>query len=215
MLDQPFLMGVHVLWESQLEYYASHNDWDEISKLVDIIPSSVLANGSLQISLDSSQQTPAVGYRSEFSDYGNYISIEELDAVCLDIPGIKIFRFPVSAICSTWLTRLIEQELAKKHIFLKEYWGGTAEIVGLLARAGFISRSKNILVDDDNDDGLTDPHLSVGRPSIGTMQGLHKLVIHHCVQYNLPNLLDLYIDLHRMALDTNSLSSLAEAAVSF
>ncbi|CAN1813350.1 Protein DDB_G0268328 [Linum perenne] len=213
VLDQPFLMGVHVLWESQLEYYASHNDWDEVSKLVDIIPSSVLTNGSLQIALDSSQQTPAIGYGSEFSDYGNYIcSIEELDAVCLDIPGIKIFRFPVSAMCSTWLRRLIEQELAKKYIFLKEYWEGTAEIVGLLARIGFISRSKIMLMDEDNDEGLTDLNVSVGRPSIGTMQGLHKLVIHHCVQYNLTNLLDLYINLHQMDLDNKSLSSLVDAA---
>ncbi|CAN1314546.1 hypothetical protein LINPERPRIM_LOCUS29368 [Linum perenne] len=64
VLDQPFLLGVHVLWE----YCASHNDWDEILKLFDIIPSSVLTNGSpfkLPWTV-SSQQTPTVGYGSEF-----------------------------------------------------------------------------------------------------------------------------------------------------
>ncbi|CAI0554802.1 unnamed protein product [Linum tenue] len=210
VLDQPFLMGVHVLWESQLEYYVSHNDKDETLKLVDVIPSSVLTNGSLQITMDGPQQTPFSPYSSESPDYGNYITIEEIDAVCLDIPGVKIVRFPVSAMCSTWLRTAIELELAKKKIFLKEYWEGTAEIVGLLARIGFISsRLKNILLEDE---ASTDSNVLAVKPSVGTMQGLHKLVIHHCVQYNLPNLLDLYIDLHRMALDNDVLSSLIEAA---
>ncbi|CAI0554927.1 unnamed protein product [Linum tenue] len=210
VLDQPFLMGVHVLWESQLEYYVSHNDKDETLKLVDVIPSSVLTNGSLQITMDGPQQTPFSPYSSESPDYGNYITIEEIDAVCLDFPGVKIVRFPVSAMCSTWLRTAIELELAKKKIFLKEYWEGTAEIVGLLARIGFISsRLKNILLEDE---ASTDSNVLAVKPSVGTMQGLHKLVIHHCVQYNLPNLLDLYIDLHRMALDNDVLSSLIEAA---
>lgn len=38
VLDQPLVMGVHVPWDSQLEYYMCHNDWDEVLKLLDLIP---------------------------------------------------------------------------------------------------------------------------------------------------------------------------------
>ncbi|KAJ0041339.1 hypothetical protein Pint_27017 [Pistacia integerrima] len=213
VLDQPFLMGVHVLWESQLEYHLYHNDWEEVSKLLDIIPKSVLSDGSLQIALDGSQPASTIGSNSEFPDYGNYIcSIEELDAGCVEVPDIKIFRLSANAMCSMWLRRLMEQELARKFIFLKEYWEGTAEIVTLLACSGFITSRNKISSEDDSIENLSD---IVGRSSVGTIQALHKLLMYHCAQQNLPNLLDLYLDYHKLVLDSNSLHSLQEAAVSF
>lgn len=211
-------MGVHVLWESQLEYYLCHNDWEEVSKLLDLIPSSVLLDGSLQITLNGSEHTPAVGCSSKFPEYGNYIcSIEELDAVCMDVPGVKIFRFPASVMCSMWLRMLMEQKLAKKFIFLKEYWEGTADIVALLARSGFITgRSNKVLLEDYSDESLCDLNASDGgKFHVDTVQALNKLLVHHCARYNLPNLLDLYLDYHKLALDNDSLCSLKAAAVSF
>lgn len=213
VLDQPFLMGVHVLWESQLEYHIYHNDWEEVSKLLDVIPASVLSDGSLHIALNGSQPASTIASNSEFPDYGNYIcSIEELDAVYVDVPDIKMFRLSANVMCSVWLRRLMEQELARKFIFLKEYWEDTAEIVTLLARSGFITSRNIISSDDDSIDTLSD---IVGRSSVGTIQASHKLLTHHCVQQNLPNLLDLYLDYHKLVLDSNSLQSLQEAAVSF
>lgn len=218
VLDQPLLMGVHVPWESQMEYYISHNDWDEVSKLLDLVPASVLSDGILQIALDGLQPALTVECNSEFSDCGNYIcSIEELDVVCMDVPDVKIFRLSSDVMCSTWLRMLMEQELAKKFIFLKEYWEGTAEIVNLLARAGFITQEYNVPLEEDLIKGSSGLNFleSDERFHVNTIHALHKLVVQHCAQYNLPNLLDLYLDHHKLVLDNDSLCSLEDSAVSF
>ncbi|XWS41450.1 hypothetical protein CRYUN_Cryun17cG0082900 [Craigia yunnanensis] len=214
ILDQPSVMGVHVSWESQLEYHIYHNDWEEAFKLLDLIPTSVLSNGSLQIALDGFQPASTVECTG-FPDFGNYIcSIEELDAVCMDVPDIKIFRLSSSVMCSTWLRMLMEQELVKKLIFLKEYWEGTAEIVPLLARSGFITSRYKISFEDNYIERSSDLHISSGSENFGaeTVQALDKLLIYYCAQYNLPNLLDLYLDHHKLVLDDDSLFSLQEAA---
>lgn len=97
VLDQPSLMGVHVLWESQLEYHICHNDWEEVCKLLDVIPKSLLVDGSLQISLDGSSSASDGGCLGEYPGCDNYIcSLEELDVVSMDISDIKIFRFLLS-----------------------------------------------------------------------------------------------------------------------
>lgn len=215
VLDQPLLMGVHVPWESQMEYYISHNDWDEVSKLLDLVPASVLSDGILQIALDGLQPALTVECNSEFSDCGNYIcSIEELDVVCMDVPDVKIFRLSSDVMCSTWLRMLMEQELAKKFIFLKEYWEGTAEIVNLLARAGFITQEYNVPLEEDLIKGSSGLNFleSDERFHVNTIHALHKLVVQHCAQYNLPNLLDLYLDHHKLVLDNDSLCSLEDSA---
>ena len=217
-MDQPFIMGVHVLWESQLEYHLCHNDFEEVSKLLDLIPASVLSDGSLQITLDNLQHAPEVGSNCEYPEYNSYIcSIEELDSVCIDIPWVKIFRFPANAFCSMWLRTLMEQELAKKFIFLNEYWEGTGEIVALLARSGLItSKSDKMTMEDYSVESSSNLNITDdGRFHVAPTEALHKLLVHYCVQYNLPNLLDLYLDHHKLALDNDSLGSLQEAAVSF
>ncbi|KAG6721774.1 hypothetical protein I3842_03G128800 [Carya illinoinensis] len=215
LLDQSFLMGVHVLWESQGEYHICHNDWEEVSKLLDLVPASILSHGSLQVSLDGAQPASNVVYNRESSHYGKYLcSLEELDAVCMDIPNVKIFRFPGNLMCPVWLRLLMEEKLAKKFIFLKEYWEGTAEMVPLLARSGFISNGYRTPFEDDNIKSSSDLNLSDGDGTshADTVRAMHKLVVHHCAQYNLPNLLDLYLDHHKLVLDNDSLGSLLEAA---
>ncbi|KAL5818547.1 hypothetical protein ACOSQ4_022389 [Xanthoceras sorbifolium] len=215
VLDQPFLMGVHVSWESQLEYHICHNDWEEVLKLLEVIPAVVLSDGSLQIALDGLPPPSTISRSSECFDPGNYLcSIEELDAVCMDVPDIKILRLPAYVMCSMWLRMLLEQELAKKFIFLKEYWEGTADIVTLLARSGFITSRNKISLEYDSAESLSDLNLSNidGRSPTDNMQALHKLFIHHCAQHNLPNLLDLYLDHNKVVLDSDSLYLLQEAA---
>ncbi|KAE7998209.1 hypothetical protein FH972_002775 [Carpinus fangiana] len=215
LLDQSFLMGVNVLWESQLEYHVCRNDWEEVSKLLDLVPTSILSDGNLQVSLDSLQPASTVGYNREPADYGNYLcSLEELDAVCMDIPDVKIFRFSANIMCSIWLRLLMEEKLARKFIFMKEYWEGTAEIVSLLARSGFITIGYKHPFEDDHIKSSSDLKFSdSGGPShVDTVKALHKLFVRHCGQNNLPNLLDLYLDHHKLVLDNESLSSLQEAA---
>ncbi|XP_007048161.2 PREDICTED: uncharacterized protein LOC18611704 isoform X1 [Theobroma cacao] len=214
VLDQPFIMGVHVSWESQLEYYIYRNDWEEVFKLLDLVPTSVLSNGSLQIALDGFQPASTVEC-SGFPDFSNYIcSVEELDAICMDVPDIKILRLSSSVMCSTWLRMLMEQELVKKLIFLKDYWEGTAEIVSLLARSGFVTNRYKISFEDNSIERLSDLHFSNSSENFhaDTVQALDKLLIRYCAQYNLPNLLDLYLDHHKLVLNDDLLFSLQEAA---
>ncbi|KAL3647014.1 hypothetical protein CASFOL_009186 [Castilleja foliolosa] len=215
LLDQPLLMGVNVLWESQLEYHACHNDWLEVSKLLEVIPPYALSRGSLSIRLDDIQPAPSIEYGRGPPGYNNYTNfLEELDSVCMNVPSIRNLSFFANRGCSVWLKMLIEQQLAKEFIFLVDYWHGTANIVPLLARSGFmIDKNDNSFLEGANDRS-SDSLLIIGDSPINmdTVQALHKVVIHFCAQYNLMNLLDIYIDHHKLAIDLNSLSFLLDAA---
>ncbi|KAL1190297.1 hypothetical protein V5N11_016682 [Cardamine amara subsp. amara] len=212
VLDQPLVMGVHVPWDSQLEYYMCHNDWDEVLKLLDLIPEDVLYDGSLQIALDGPKQSSGVNF--SVSSRSEYIcSIEEVDGVLMDVPYIKVFRLPADIRCSLWLTTLMEQELARKLIFLKEYWENALDVVYLLARAGVILGNCEVSFKEESCRPSLDLCLSIkeGGANVDTLNAVHKLFIHYCTQYNLPNLLDLYLDHHELVLDNDSLNSLQEA----
>ncbi|XP_024990189.1 uncharacterized protein LOC112524555 isoform X3 [Cynara cardunculus var. scolymus] len=213
VLDRFSLVDFDMSWESQFEYHICHCNWEEASRLIDIIPSYSSSHGNLRISLDG-LPSASTGYKSEFSDYGNYIySIEDLDAVCMDVPDIRILRFPSINACSMWLQLLVETRLAKKFIFLKEFWEGTEEVVCLLARSGIITSSSDLSSLEQSTKDSTDLCLtSIDRDiSTGSFLGLHKLFLHHCIQHNLPYLLDLYLDHHKLAMDRD-LSALLEAA---
>lgn len=211
-------MAVHVLWESQLEYHICRNNWEEVSKLLDLIPDSLLVYGSLQVSLDCLHPTSTVECDGKSSDYGNYLcSLEELDAVSMDVQGVKILRFPAIIMGSVWLKMLMEEKLARKLIFLKEYWEGTVEIVPLLARSGFVTTKYKIPSKIDPMESLSDLKSFDGGETLypDMLQSLHKLLLHHCVHCNLPCLLDLYLDHHELVVHKDSLFSLLDAAVSF
>ncbi|KAL6977281.1 hypothetical protein U1Q18_026078 [Sarracenia purpurea var. burkii] len=214
MLDQPFSRDPDILWESRLEYHICHNEWVEVSRLLDMIPLSSSPDGLLQISLEG-LQSASPGCISDFPDYHNYISrLDDLDTVSMEIPDVRILIFSAKNMCSLWLRTLMEQQLAMKFIFLKEFWNGTAEIVPLLARSGFISRMHKISFVDESAESssITNLSNSSGASHFSTIQALHKLITHYCVQYNLPNLLDLYLDHHKLALDKDSVSGLQESA---
>ena len=216
VLDQSSVINVDVLWESQLEYYMGHGDWERVSKLLDLIPEHSLADGSLQVSLDSPQAASTVGFDIESSKHRDYLcALEELDAVCMYVPNIKILRLPANIMGSTWLKMQLEKKLAKKLIFSKEFWEGTEEILPLLAGSGFITSLYNILTNNDFVESSSDPKFSDGGSfHLDTVEALHRVVVWYCVQCNLPCLLDLYLDKHMLVLDNGSLSSLQDAAVS-
>ncbi|KAK9134405.1 hypothetical protein Syun_013735 [Stephania yunnanensis] len=164
VLDQPFLMGVHVSWESQLEYHSSHNDWEEVSKLLDMIPASLLSDGSLQINRDGAPSAVNIAHKVGYTDYSMYIyPPDEMEPVCISIPNIKLLKYSASKKCSMWLRMLMEEELAKKFIFLKEYREGTAEILHLLSRAGFISNKTKAHIEPESIPSLHIP----GSSSVG------------------------------------------------
>ncbi|KAG8383430.1 hypothetical protein BUALT_Bualt04G0012400 [Buddleja alternifolia] len=216
LLDQPLLMGVNVLWESQLEYHVCHNDWLEVSKLLEVIPSYALSHGNLSISLDDVHSSPSIEYDQELPGYNNYSNfLEELATACVNVPSVRVFRFPVNRTCSVWLRKLMEQQLAKKFIFLTNYCHGTEDVVPLLAQSGFMVDMHDNSSLDGAMDSSSDSLLVIGDASVNpdTIQALHKVVIHFCAQYNLLNLLDIYLDHHKLAIDHNTLSFLLDAAV--
>ncbi|XP_057774546.1 uncharacterized protein LOC130993606 isoform X2 [Salvia miltiorrhiza] len=215
LLDQPLLMGVNVSWESQVEYHACHNDWLEVSKLVEVVPPYALSPGSLSISLDGIHPASVIEYGQEPPEFNKYPSfLEELDSVCMTVPNIRLFRFPTNRSSSVWLKRLMEQQLANKFIFLVDYWSSASDIVPLLAQSGFMIGIRDNSFLDGANDSSSDSLLVIGDASIDpdAIQSLHKVVIHFCAQYNLLYLLDIYLDTHKLAIDHDSLTFLLDAA---
>ncbi|KAK7358900.1 hypothetical protein VNO77_00841 [Canavalia gladiata] len=207
ILNQSFHSNISLLWESQLEYHVCRNHWKEVFRLLDLMPAYVLSAGSLQLNLDVLQPASSLGCNMNVksSNYGSLLcSLEELDSVCMEVLDVQIYRFAPD-MCSEWMRMIMEEKLAKRFIFLKEYWEGTLEMIALLARSGFICGRDKICLEDD----LTETS-SVRN---GTVQALHKIFVHHCAQYNLPNLLDLYLDHHSLVLNNDSLYALQETAV--
>ncbi|KAL3371146.1 hypothetical protein AABB24_007938 [Solanum stoloniferum] len=215
VLDQPSLMGVNVLWESQLDYHIRHSDWLDVSSLLEAIPSYALTSESLSVSLDGVRSSSVDEYLQKPHDCGSYIySLEEVDAVCMNVPSVQIFRFSAHSMCSMWLLMLMERELAKKFIFLKDYWGSTADIVALLAQSGFIRDVHKSLLTDEPADSWSESVLAISnaRTHPDSIQAFHKVIIHYCSQHNLLNFLDLYLDHHKLALGHESVSWMQDAA---
>lgn len=217
VLDQTLHVEVHVAWESHLEYHMAHNNWEVVRKLLDVIPTFLLSEGSLEINLSSSQTSANMKTRSKVPDHAMYIcAAEEIEPVCMVVPDVKILRSSAVNTCSSWLKMLVEQELAKKYIFLKEYWESTTEIVPLLARAGLIAdRCRIVSMAGSSMNSLDLAVLDTGGTHKDAGEALHKLVVHHCTQHNLPNLLDLYLDHCNLVLDDDSVAPLLDAAVSY
>jgi spatacsin len=205
-------MHVHVPWESQFEYFIAHNDVEEASKLLDAIPDSVLLDGILRVNVASSQAADSTIADVIISDYNMYIyDSEELEPVCLEIPHIKILRSLSNPESTSYIGMLMQKELAEKHIFLKEYWQSMTEIIPVLARSGTLIKvgTKKDCPTTCSSSGMPDDACHL------TCEGaLHKLVICFCVQYNLPYLLDLYLDNCNLALEKDCILLLKDAAVS-
>ncbi|KAL9229664.1 hypothetical protein vseg_005107 [Gypsophila vaccaria] len=213
LLDQPFLLGVHVMWESQFEYHICHNDWDEVSKLLQMIPSSLLYDRSLFISLDDLVSGSSIRNSVDASDYGGYgCPPDELESVCIEIPNIKIFRAPLNLMSSSWLRMLIGRELAKRFIFLKESWVGAGQFMFLLAQSGFLGGVIATSRQTESVHSAIIDSVKLGGVDPITLRALHKLVVNYCAQNNLPNFLDLYLDHHKLALDNDSIDALQDGA---
>ncbi|XP_056159194.1 uncharacterized protein LOC115681990 isoform X4 [Syzygium oleosum] len=214
VLDQPFVMGVHCLWDSQLEYHISHNEWEEVARLLDLMPSSAVCDGRLQITSHDLQPSTTDGYSKQVSYHvDDLFSPDEMDDPCINVPGVKIFRFSADMMCSMWVKMLIEPELAKRFIFLREYWEDTWNIVPLLARSSFITRKYHTPLESGSYEIQSKVNAFNARETCLTdsIQNLHKVIARHCAQYNLPDFLDLYLDHHMLGLDSESLDPLLEA----
>ncbi|KAL1567192.1 hypothetical protein AAHA92_02697 [Salvia divinorum] len=176
------------MWESQVEYHVYHNDWLEVSKLLEVVPPYALSPGSLSISLDDIHPASSIEYGHEPPEFNKYSSfLQDLDTVCMTA---KHQTFHVSY---------------KQVIFcvVKEAYGAAA-CKQIYLFGGLLGPTN---------DGSSEL-LVIGDASIhpDAMQSLHKVVIHFCAQYNLLYLLDIYLDTHKLAIDHSSLSFLFDAA---
>ncbi|KAG9129276.1 hypothetical protein Leryth_015660 [Lithospermum erythrorhizon] len=210
VLDQPFLMGVNILWESQLEYYMWHNDWFETSKLLEMVPSYALSSGNLRIRSDSISSSSAVEYSLELTDY-RFCPVGELDTMGFTVPCVRILALSTLDNCSVWLKMLVEEQLSKKFIFVKDYWESNAEMVHLLARSGFVSNASSTSFLEEPADSSSDISIMDEAAHPDALLSLHKLVIRYCTQFNLPHLLDLYLDHQKLAEDHTSLSLMLDS----
>ncbi|KAG0476489.1 hypothetical protein HPP92_013330 [Vanilla planifolia] len=210
VLDQSINMGV-VSWESQLGYHLSHSNLEEVQKLLDMIPQYLLSEETLKVNLDHSSSN----VRIDFPDDSIYIcAAEEVEPFCLFIPNIKVFRFSIVNLCSSWLKEVVEMELARKQIFLKDYWESAAELMPLFSHSGLIfNPSKGFIKSDLPANFLDLDNLEVCKyVQNDTADALHKLIMHYCTQYNFPHFLDLYLDNLNLVYDDNIFRSLHEAA---
>ncbi|KAG0476485.1 hypothetical protein HPP92_013326 [Vanilla planifolia] len=210
VLDQSINMGV-VSWESQLGYHLSHSNLEEVQKLLDMIPPYLLFEETLKVNLDHSSSN----VRINFPDDSIYIcAAEEVEPFCLFIPNVKVFRFSIVNLCSSWLKEVVEMELARKQIFLKDYWESTAELMPLFSHSGLIFNPSKGFINSDLPANFLDlDNLEVCKYVLNdTADALHKLIMHYCTQYNFPHFLDLYLDNLNLVYDDNIFRSLHEAA---
>ncbi|VAH57992.1 unnamed protein product [Triticum turgidum subsp. durum] len=137
---------------------------------------------------------------------------EELEPVCMEVPHVKIFRSLSNHESTSWMRMLMQEQLAKKHIFMKEYWQSTTEIIPLLARAGILTNTAKIGPKKEASMPLIASEMPDDERHQACERALHKLVIRFCVQYDSPYLLDLYLDNCNLILGEDSIPLLKEAA---
>uniref|UniRef100_A0A7N0TN62 Spatacsin C-terminal domain-containing protein n=1 Tax=Kalanchoe fedtschenkoi TaxID=63787 RepID=A0A7N0TN62_KALFE len=207
ILDRSCLFDFHVMWESQFEYHICHNDSLEVCTLLKMVPRNLLSDRSVHIGVDYLRLVSTGETNRDFPLFSNYAcSVEEPDATHISIPFVRIFGFPSYDMSSLWLGTLIEVELAKNLIFIREYWEGTAEIMALLAHSGFLIARHKMTIVAEGFMYSSNPNLPFtgSECQADTARALDKLVIFHSMQYNLPNLLDLYLDYTKLIVDEDS-----------
>ncbi|RLN30060.1 uncharacterized protein C2845_PM05G27470 [Panicum miliaceum] len=209
LLDQPNHIYAHIPWESQFEYFIGHNDVGKVCELLDMIPNSVLLEGIIRVNVDSLQAADNTVSDLTVPDYNMYICDSEgLEPVCMEIPHVKIFRSLYNHESTSYIRILMQQELAKKHIFVKEYWQSTTEIIPLLARAGMLL---NVGPKKECSTAFCASEIPDDANHRGREGALHKLVIRFCVQHNLPYLLELYLDNCNLAPEKDCIPLLKDA----
>ncbi|KAE8791643.1 hypothetical protein D1007_33903 [Hordeum vulgare] len=215
ILDQPCHISAQsdLPWESQFEYFVAHDDVGEVCKLLDTIPDSVLLEGILSINVDNSRAGYNIVSDVSVPDYKMYIcDSEELEPVCMEVPHVKVFRSLCNHESTSWMRMLMQEQLAKKHIFMKEYWQSTIEIIPLLARAGILTNTAKIGPKKEASMPFCASEMPDDERHQACERALHKLVIRFCVQYDSPYLLDLYLDNCNLFLGEDSIPLLKEAA---
>ncbi|XP_024371913.1 uncharacterized protein [Physcomitrium patens] len=217
VLDQSLDTGEHKSWGAQLEYHVVHNDWPQVSALLDDIPYSVLDDDELRIHLDADED---VEYLHDEVKHPDLDSADEqspraphFEEIMRCVPKVHILSINMRSMCSAWLWHMMEVKLIRSHIFLRTHWQGTLELVSLLASAELVyQRSSG--KPSSTSCKQSSPVLGVPRKETfhkDTLRALHELVVRHCVKYSLINLLERYLNYHSLALDKGSVAAMQSA----
>lgn len=214
ILDQSHTARESISWGSQLEYHLAHHNWSDVSNLLETLPRSVLHGGALQVYVDNdialntmskgSGQTPT---KTSCIPTSQEIAIRKVNLLEID-------TWPL---CSRWMFRLMEQRLAKDLIFLRSYWEGTIELVSLLGSAGILFKPSSDKGNSEKSKELILTTRVVEGPTSfqfhkEAIQGVHEVVVRHCVKMSFANLLEQYLDYHALGLNKFS-SALVQSYV--
>ncbi|KAL3688215.1 hypothetical protein R1sor_014524 [Riccia sorocarpa] len=212
LLEQPPIPGQLTSWEARLEFNIAHHNWEAVAALLDTVPFYVLREGELHIQLDFDdsgldKNLPFPEIPTYTGHAGQDWSDLDVEAVEAVVPKVHFLALDITPICSTWMWHMIEERLVKNHIFLRSYWKGTLEIMSLFARAGLLyHRYGGRVSSSRSKDGTVSGPTKGSRLHKDSVRAIHELVVQHCVRHNLPNMLELYLDHHSLALDKGSAS---------
>ncbi|KAJ7523405.1 hypothetical protein O6H91_18G050100 [Diphasiastrum complanatum] len=217
LLEQRFLIEERS-WEARMEYSIAHQQWEDVSSLLDEIPPSILQEQDLHVRLDCKNSYDPFVLRATLSHISsenfkasprNGSSGLQVDAVDAIIPKVKVLAFKLGSVCTPWIREKIEEKLATIHIFLRTYWSSTTELMALSARAGLVFERHLSRVHDIKPREGEASHSRGGKGrdfGKDTIRAVHDLVVQHCIRNHAPHLLQLYLDHHGLGLDRFSAS---------
>lgn len=176
LLDQPGTVGYSVPWQTKLTYHVAHHSWDEVSSLLDDIPSSAIQSGQLTVTSNLDQ-----------------------NAFELVIPEVQILCVSIDAMFTSWLQQMVEDKLLRKGVFLRTAWNGTTELVALLARGErLFSYCDDVKPEPGLDRKTSECDVSREVKEVDlhprTIQAVQQLMVLHCVEHSLPRILALHVD---------------------
>lgn len=204
ILDRLHVSNDHIPWVSLLEYHVAHHNWPSVSTLLDNIPDTFLNSGVLHVLSDdniSSLRTQSK-YRMERASHQDFI-----------IPKVNYLKIDTLPLSSAWMLRLMEEKLARNFIFLRLYWERIA-LLSLLAASGVLfmpsfdrsrnTKSKELVLATS----MASKSFTPFKFHREAVQGVHELVIRHCVRLSLPHLLERFLTHHLLGFSKTSLTLL-------
>lgn len=209
ILDRLHVSNDHIPWVSLLEYHVAHHNWPSVSTLLDNIPDTFLNSGVFHVLSDdniSSLRTQSK-YRMERASHQDFI-----------IPKVNYLKIDTLPLSSAWMLRLMEEKLARNFIFLRLYWERIA-LLSLLAASGVLfmpsfdrsrnTKSKELVLATS----MASKSFTPFKFHREAVQGVHELVIRHCVRLSLPHLLERFLTHHLLGFSKTSLTLLESYVV--
>lgn len=118
-----------ISWQAQLQYHVAHHDWPRVEPLLEHVPPECLKEGVLRVKRAAPEGSPG-------TPPGVEAARDEEDD--LYVPGVKLLLVDITQLCTRLMKGLVEEKLARQHVFLQADFEGTGPLVTLLARANVL-----------------------------------------------------------------------------